>query len=197
MLCQIQNTLTSGDVTVYCFEFRDVFFLAHEVSKSPLKCCFNICSMQGLHRHKCDSCWVIAAVCTVFEPLCFVTAHCNCISHPFISPDIHLYLLFILTPSIHPSTHSFLSFVSLPPSLSLPVTPSPPSPPNTGQIGKPWWRHRSWGRSYLSQTDQEVCDGGVDGCCRSVTLAGARQAGPHGSGTVGLQTDGTWWVTNN
>lgn len=103
---------------------------------------------------------------------------------------------------LYPFTHSFLLFVSLFPSLppSLPVSschPPPSSTSNTGQIGKPWWRHRSWGRSYLSQTDQEVCDGGVDGCCRSVTLAGARQAGPHGSGTVGLQTDGTWWVTNN
>lgn len=77
------------------------------------------------------------------------------------------------------------------------LRPSFAPPCSTGQIGKLRWQRRSGGRSYLSQTDQEVCDGGVDGCCRSVTLAGARQTGPHGSGTVGLQTDGTWWVTNN
>lgn len=78
-----------------------------------------------------------------------------------------------------------------------PELPSSAPPRSTGQIGKLRWQSRSGGGSYLSQTDQEVCDGGVDGCCRSVTLAGARQTGPHGSGTVGLQTDGTWWVTNN
>lgn len=139
--------------------------------------------------------------CTVWaSPHCNNTPNrklkqaCNCVSHPFISADINLYCSFSLRPSIYPSIPSSHLSPSLPVSSCHPL---PLSPPNTGQIGKPWWQHRSWGRSYLSQTDQEVCDGGVDGCCRSVTLAGARQAGPHGSGTVGLQTDGTWWVTNN
>lgn len=114
--------------------------------------------------------------------------------------DLTLYTLRhppLLSHSNHPSSHLIVSLSLLVPS----ITPFPPCyhppTPNMGKIWKLWWQHRSWGRSYLSQTDQEVCDGGVDGCCRSVTLAGARQAGPHGSGTVGLQTDGTWWVTNN
>lgn len=142
------------------------------------------------------------AGCTVFEPLCFATTGrsegTNKSVTVYLSPlslQTSISISCILTLSIHPSIPSSHLSLSLPPRLFL----SPPSlpPSNTAQIGKPWWQHRSWGRSYLSQTDQEVCDGGVDGCCRSVTLAGARQAGPHGSGTVGLQTDGTWWVTNN
>lgn len=160
--------------------------------------------MQDLHRHKCGRCcWVIAAGCTVFEPLYFATDRSESTNKPVtvyltllsLQTSVSISCSFSLYPSIHLSIPSSHLSPSLPPCLFL----SPPSlpPSNTGQIGKPWWRHRSWGRSYLSQTDQEVCDGGVDGCCRSVTLAGARQAGPHGSGTVGLQTDGTWWVTNN
>lgn len=137
-----------------------------------LNCVF--CKMTQIRKHK----QAIFYLCAHLS-LCLVHSHTMHFS-------IHLPI---------PSSYLCLSF-----SPSLPVSschPPPSSTSNTGQIGKPWWRHRSWGRSYLSQTDQEVCDGGVDGCCRSVTLAGARQAGPHGSGTVGLQTDGTWWVTNN
>lgn len=75
---------------------------------------------------------VILAGCTLIEPLCSATTDGSestsrlitvYLSHPFISADIHLYLLFILF--IHPSIHSLLSFVSLPPSLSLPVIPLP------------------------------------------------------------------------
>lgn len=155
--------------------------------------------MQNLQAQMWPFLVLIVAGCAQFKPLYSATTDWSestnkplTPSHPFISSDTHLHLLFPLTVSIYAVPPSHLS--SFPPLQSLPVNPPHP---NTGQIGKPWSRHRSWGRSYLSQTDQEVCDGGVDGGCRSVTLAGVRQAGPHGSGTVGLQTDGTWWVTNN
>lgn len=75
-----------------------------------------------------------SAVCRTYVPVqrlgLTATAEFNCVSHPFIAPDIHLNLLYILTLSLHPSIHSFLSlFLFLPPCLFR--HPPPPTAPLT------------------------------------------------------------------
>lgn len=104
-----------------------------KVSSSKISISFALTTTQrGIWSHKHDSCrWVIVAGCALIElPLLYNSRQIrkhkqayNCIPQPFISADIHLYLLFLLTPSIHLSVpYSHLS-LSLPLCLFL----SPPS----------------------------------------------------------------------